>query len=45
MLAPEKKSYDKLSILKSRAITFPTKVCIVKGIVFPVFMYSVRIGL
>ena len=29
MLAPGKKSYDKLSILKSRAITFPTKVCIV----------------
>jgi len=28
------------SILKSRDITLPTKVCIVKAIVFPVVMYS-----
>ena len=28
------------SILKSRDITFPTKVCIVKGVVFPVVMYG-----
>ena len=28
------------SILKSRDITFPTKVCIVKGIVFLVVMYG-----
>ena len=27
------------SILKSRKITWPTKVCIIKGIVFPVVMY------
>ena len=27
------------SILKSRAITLPTKVCIVKAMVFPVVMY------
>ena len=27
------------SILKSRDITFPTKVCLVKAIFFPVFMY------
>ena len=27
------------SILKSRDITLPTKVCIVKGIVFPVVLY------
>ena len=27
------------SILKSRDITLPTKVCIVKGAVFPVIMY------
>ena len=27
------------SILKSRDITFPTKVCLVKAMVFPVFMY------
>ena len=29
--APWKKSYDKLSILKSRDTTLPTKVCIVKA--------------
>ena len=28
------------SMLKSRDITLPTKVCIVKGMVFPVFMYG-----
>ena len=28
------------SILKSRDITFPTKVCIVKTMVFPVVMYQ-----
>ena len=28
------------SLLKSRDITFPTKVCIVKAIVFPVVMYG-----
>ena len=28
------------SILKSRAITLPTKVCIVKAVVFPVVMYG-----
>ena len=28
------------SILKSRDITFSTKVCIVKAIVFPIVMYS-----
>ena len=27
------------SILKSRDITLPTKVCLVKAMVFPVFMY------
>ena len=27
------------SILKSRDITLPTKVCLVKGMVFPVVMY------
>ena len=27
------------SILKSRAITLPTKVCLVKAMVFPVVMY------
>ena len=28
------------SILKSRDITLPTKVCIIKAIVFPVVMYG-----
>ena len=40
MLAPWKKSYDQLdSILKSRDIALPTKVCLVKAMVFPVVMY------
>ena len=30
------------SVLKSRDITLPTKVCIVKTMVFPVVMYNVR---
>ena len=33
------------SILKSRDITLPTKVCLVIAIVFPVVMYDVRVGL
>ena len=32
------------TVLKSRNITLPTKVCIVKAMVFPVVMYDVRIG-
>ena len=28
------------SIVKSRGITFPTKVCLVKAMVFPVVMYG-----
>ena len=31
---------DLESVLKSRDITFPTKVHIVKAVVFPVFMYG-----
>ena len=38
MLVPWKKSYDLDSILKSRDITLPTKVCLVKAMVFPVVM-------
>ena len=38
MLAPWKKSYD--SILKSRDITLPTKVHLVKAMVFPAVMYG-----
>ena len=33
------------SILKSRDITLPTKVRLVKAMVFPVAMYDVRVGL
>ena len=40
MLAPWKKSYEQHSILKSRDITLPTKVRLVKAMVFPVVMYG-----
>ena len=41
MLTPCKESSDHLdSILKSRHITFPTKVHLVKAMVFPVVMYG-----
>ena len=40
MLVPWKKSYDLNSILKSRDITLPTKVCPVKAMAFPVIMYG-----
>jgi len=40
MLAPWKKSYDQLSIFKSRDITLPTKVHLVRATVFPVVMYG-----
>ena len=33
------------SIFKSRDITLPTKICLVKAMVFPVVMYDVRVGL
>ena len=33
------------SILKSRDITLPTKVCLVKAMVFPVVIIDVRVGL
>ena len=41
MLAPWKKIHDQPidSILKSRDITLPTKVCLVKDMVFPVITY------
>ena len=40
MLTSWKESYDQLSILKSRDITLPTKVRLVKAMVFPVVMYG-----
>ena len=43
MLAPWKNDVD--SIFKSRDITLPTKVSLVKAMVFPVVMYGVRVGL
>ena len=33
------------SILKNRDITLPTKVHLVKALVFPVVMYGLRVGL
>ena len=36
MLTPWKENYDQLSILKSRDITLPTRVHLVKAMVFPV---------
>ena len=32
------------SVLKSRDITLPTKICIVKAVIFPVVLYDVRFG-
>ena len=41
MLTPWKESYDQLdNILQSRYITLPTKVHLVKAMVFPVVMYG-----
>ena len=40
MLAPWKKSYDKISILKSRDITLPAKIRIIEAMAFPVVMYG-----
>ena len=41
MLALWKKSYDNLdSVLKSRDITLPTKVRLVKAMIFPVVMFG-----
>ena len=41
MLVPSKKSYEQCRhILKSKNIILPTKVCLVKAMVFPVVMYG-----
>ena len=40
MLTPWKKSYNQLRKLKSKDITLPTKVRLVKAMVFPVVMYG-----
>ena len=45
MLTPGRKVMTNLdSIFKSRNITLPTKVCLVKAMVFPVVMMDVRVG-
>ena len=44
-LLPWKENYANLdSVLKSRDISLPTKVCLVKAMVFP-FFFDVRVGL
>ena len=40
MLTPWKDSYDKPSVLKSRNMTLPTKVRLVKAMVFSIIMYG-----
>ena len=40
MLTPWKENYDQHNIFKSRDITLPTKVRLVKAMVFPVVMYG-----
>ena len=40
LLLGRKAMTDLDSILKSRGITLPTKVCLLKAIVFPVVMYG-----
>ena len=40
LLLGRKVMTDLDSIFKSRDITFPTKICIVKAMVFPVVMYG-----
>ena len=41
----ERKAMTNLdSIIKSRDVTLPTKVCLVEGMVFPVVMYGLRAG-
>ena len=45
-LLPGRKVMTNLdSIFKSRDIALPTKVCLVKAMVFPVVMYGCEIGL
>ena len=45
LLLGRKVMTDLDSILKSRDITLPAKVYLVKNTVFPVVMYDVRVGL
>ena len=43
MFIPWKESYDLDSILRNRDITLPTKVPLVKAMVFPIVMYGCEI--
>ena len=43
LLGKKKAMTDLDSVLQSRDITFPTKVCIVKAMVFPLAMYGCEI--
>ena len=45
VIAAMKLKDDLDSIFKSRDVTLPTKVHLVKAMVFPVVMYHVRVGL
>ena len=45
LLLGEKVMTNLYSILKSRDITLPRKVCLVKAVVFPVVMYGCIVGL
>ena len=45
LLLGRKAMINLVSILKSRAITLPTKICLVKAMVFLVVMLNVRVGL
>ena len=42
LLLERKVTTNLYSILKSRDITLPTKVCLVKAMVFPVIMYECK---
>ena len=44
LLLRRKAMTNLVSILKSRGMTLPTKVCLVKTIVFPVVMYGCELG-
>ena len=44
MLAPWEKNYDQTrQHIKKQNITWPTKVCLIKAMVFPVVMYGCEI--
>ena len=45
LLLGRKVMTDLDSILKSRDVAMPTKIHLVKAMVFPVVMYGVRVGL